>query len=39
MEQHGQSRAQETLEGPFPAHPADSPTPSEGKGWRDVEQL
>lgn len=24
---------------PFPAHPADSPTPSEGKGWRDMEQL
>lgn len=39
MEQHGQSWAQETPEGPFPAHPTDSPTPPEGKGWRDVEQL
>lgn len=32
-------QAQETPQGPFPAHPADSPTPSEGKGWRDVELL
>lgn len=39
MEQRGQSRAQETPQGPFPARPADSPTPSEGKGWQDVELL